>query len=91
MKANLEQSLRRLTNKDDIGITFGRTTFNPSSLPIISVSWISKASFAFSGSVKELPALSRAAPRKNGIISTETPCTLRRSRKRNILVKPNQE
>jgi hypothetical protein len=41
--------------------------------------------------VKGFPTPSRAAPKKKGTISTETPWVLRRGRKRIALVNPNQE
>lgn len=62
-----------LTNRDEMGKTLGGTTFRPSISPVMLESWLPNASFAFRGGVKGLPTLSRAAPRKNGSISTETP------------------
>jgi hypothetical protein len=86
-----QQSLVERTNSDKIGKIFGGTTDNPSSLPVISESWAPKACFDFGVGVKGLPAPSRAPPKKKGIISTETPCALRRSRNRVVFVNPNHE
>lgn len=80
-----------LTNRDEMGKTLGGTTFRPSISPVMFESWFPNASFAFRGGVKGLPTLSRAAPRKNGSISTETPYASRSGRKRTALVNPNHE
>jgi hypothetical protein len=63
----------------------------PRSRPVVSESCFANASFHFGVGVNGFPALSRAAPRTKGMMSTETPWALRRGRYLSVLVKPNQE
>src|ERR1700761_4190666 len=80
-----------LTKSDKIGNSLGRMTFRPSISPVKVESCSANASFHFGVGVNGFPAPSRAAPRKNGIISTETPYALRSGRWRTAFVKPNHE
>lgn len=84
-------SMLALTNKDDIGKVSGATTFNPSNLPVKSLSCAEKACFHCGVGVNGFPAASRAPPRKNGRISTSIPCATRSGRIFLMFVKPNQE
>jgi hypothetical protein len=81
----------QLTNRDDIGKTSGATTFSPSSFPVKSLSCAEKACFHCGVGAKGLPAASRAPPRKNGRISTSTPCATKSGRNFLTFVKPNHE
>ena len=74
-----------------MGKSFGGTIFRPSSCPVVSLSCVENASFHFGVGVHGLPALSRAPPRKNGMMSTATPWAFSRGLYLRMLVKPNQE
>jgi hypothetical protein len=65
-------SLGELTNMELMGNSFGLTTLSPNKRPVVSKSCAENASLNFGGGVKGFPALWRAAPRKKGIVSTET-------------------
>jgi hypothetical protein len=80
IKCRLKTDEPGLTKSDKIGNSLGRTTFNPNISPVNVESWSAKASFHLGVGVNGFPAPSRAAPRKNGIISTETPYALRYGR-----------
>ncbi len=81
----------RLTNRDRIGNSSGRITFKPNISPVRFESCSAKASFHFGVGANGLPAPSRAAPKKNGTMSTEMPYVLSSGRYLTVLVKPNHE
>lgn len=56
-----------------MGNSLGRTILMPNKCAVVSVSCFENASLALGMGVHGLPTLSRAAPRKNGMMSTDTP------------------
>ena len=80
-----------LTNNERIGKSFGGTILSPNRRPVVSLSCFENSSFHFGVGVHGFPTLSRAPPRKKGIMSTETPWALSSGRYLMVLVNPNQE
>jgi hypothetical protein len=64
---------RRLTKSEGMGNSLGCTSLIPSNSAVVSVSCFENFSLDFGVGVQGFPTLSRAPPRKNGIMSTETP------------------